>query len=202
MKVRDIILMLCIAALVAMLGGCALVPSSKTTASDGKSAGNATSQHETTLRRVTEGVLPANITITIGKGGVVTMPPPPLSVPMSCLNGQAPYKEDLKVSDEAGLSSASSFSWSKFNENVIPWGIRLCLAALGILLLIWVVKYLRRSSPSVDAILSTADHAIAARINRHREDAISATDPAIIAQHNARIAALQEERVNLIKARP
>jgi len=182
-----------VAGLVLGLLGCQLVPSSKTSTADSKAAGTAATHHETTLRRASEGTLPPNVTITMGKGGTLLMPSPPVA---------APYKESVDFDDDAGLTSESTFSWAKFSKNVIPWGVRLILGALGILFLIWVIKYLRRSSPAVDAILKTADEAVAARINQHRDNAMAATDPALIAHHNARIAALQEERVNLHKSKP
>ncbi len=182
--------------LLLLLPGCALIPTSRTSTQDARAAGNATSQHETTLRRATEGVLPPNINITIGKGGIVTMPAPAVAVPPSA------FKETLDVSDDAGLTSESSFSWAKFSKVAIPWGIRLLLAALGILALIWVIKYARRTSPAIDAVIGTADAAIAARINKHRETAMGSTDPAVIAESSARIASLQEDRVNLHKSKP
>jgi len=175
-----------------LMAGCGIVPSSKTSTLDSRAAGAATTQHETTLRRATEGVLPANVAITIGKGGTVNYVPAAASVP---------FKEQLEVDDDGGQSSESSMSWAKLDKNVIPWGIRLCLAALGILLLIWVVKYLRRASPAVDAVLRVADDGIAARVARYQERAIASTDPGEIARMTANIASLQSERLELLKAK-
>lgn len=179
-------------ALLLLMWGCGMVPSSKTNTLDSRAAGSATAQHETTLRRATEGVLPANVTITIGKGGTVNYVPPAVSVP---------FKEELVVDDDAGQSSESTFSWARLDKQVIPWGIRLCLAALGILLLVWAIKYLRRSSPAVDAVLRVADEGIATRVARYQERAIASTDPSEIARMTASIASLQAERLELLKSK-
>lgn len=182
-------------AVAACLSGCSGLPHSKSSTTDAKAAGNATAEHQTTLRRATAGTPPPNITITIGKGGTVTMPPPAAAVPMT------PAREELEFSDAAGLSSDSSSSLDTLNKTVIPWGIRLLLVAAGVFALLLVVRYARRSSPAVDAILATADAALAARIREHRESAMAATDPAVIASHTQRIASLEAERGKLAKSK-
>lgn len=185
-----------------LLYGCSIMPSSKTSTQDSKAAGSASSQHESTLRRVTEGVQrpSPNIDIKIcNSSNIVIFAPPARAVPMT---PEAPFHEELTISDDAGMTSESSMTWSKLSKIVIPLGVKLLLLAGGILALILVFKYARRTSPAVDAIIGTVDNVIANKITRHQETAMGSTDPAVIALAQAKIAALQEERVKLRESKP
>ena len=94
--------------------------------------------------------------------------------------------------DSSGDDSAAGFSWTK-----IPLGVKICLIAVGLgaLLLIW--RWIKLEFPAVGKSAQLGDSVLQREIDRLKTKAMSTTDPARLAEVNADIAHLTQEKANI-----
>lgn len=201
---------LCIRLLLCLLllfsAGCALIPSSKTRNDDARAAGQAAASYEAMLRAVSSGspqpiINISNLCVEIhGTNNAVNI----------ANSGGTPYDKTVDYDGSGGLTSESSFTWSRMSKTIIPWGIRLMFAAAGIFLIVLVWKYVKRSSAAAAAISDAAERRVAdfinkteedyeRRIKEHKDQAAMETDQNEIKYHLSRAETLQAEKATMLK---
>lgn len=130
----------------AVLSGCALLPSNRTSTQDARTAAEASAKHSAVISKVVEGVPPANYTITIsGTNNNVVLP------------AAARYRSDIHVKDRAGVESNSAFEFSETFKSALPWGISLMLLAVGIGSLYWLYNRMKKSNVAIRALADAAE---------------------------------------------
>lgn len=115
----------------------------------------------------------------IGKGSVsVAMP--------------AHKEVNATVSSKGQAGSQDFLSWDSIVS--IPLGVKLILLAMGIYGVVMVLKYVRKSSASVNAAWQAADQSLARQITKLRNRATTTSNPMEMAQLNADISDAEAER--------
>lgn len=159
------------------------------------------SEHKEQVAVRTAGELAATHSANVTKQSENVAPPMNLSI-----SGKD-NKLDLKVESartstkvEAADTQDSSGHDSAFGSSMhtIPLFVKLIGAAIGLGLLFfvikWIVSYLRKSSPAIDAAFQAGDELAAKWINEARHEAMATTDPNALAKLNARIAQMEADR--------
>lgn len=130
----------------AVLSGCALLPSNRTSTQDARTAAEASAKHSAVISKVVEGVPPANYTIIIsGTNNSVVLP------------AAARYRSDIHVKDRAGVESNSAFEYSETFKTMLPWGISLLLLAAGLGSLYLLYNRMKKSNVAIRALADAAE---------------------------------------------
>lgn len=162
------------------LAGCSLIPMKRQEQEGIQASQQIATEHELTLRRVTEPVVQ----------------PPGLPG-----KSNAGVREDLTVTDKAHAGSESHEQAHSWYKQSFPLWVSLIGMAVGVGLLIFVFKWARRSSPAIDAAFRVGEQAaesaaneLSGVIRNLRTHAVTATDPSQQALLQTHISELEAAR--------
>jgi ABC-type nickel/cobalt efflux system permease component RcnA len=110
-----------------------------------------------------------------------------------------PLREQVEITSRSTTDAGSKTNANGSTSTTIPFGVKLGLAGLGLILLAVGLKLLWGyvSKTALGQGLAAADELAARQIRKFREKAMTTTDTAEIAQLNAHIADLESERGRL-----
>jgi hypothetical protein len=109
------------------------------------------------------------------------------------------YREETVYSSNVDAADAEKTTTKDRKEISIPIGVSIGLLGIGILILLFAVNRVRKSSLAVNAAYQTFDGMLAQQIRSVRERAILATDNPTISMLNAQIADLEAQRGRLAR---
>jgi hypothetical protein len=186
--------------------GCGtLVPTERSNQSAVETADRLSARQSETFRRIVEGTkvesheLPPVKIGGLGNKVELTIENPPAQEFQPYPPVSAPYREETTYSANNQSESKSALdSITKF-ESTIPLGVKLTLLGLGIVVVIWAIKYALNASAAGKAAFSAADQSLASIIRGLRSEATTSTDPLDLAWLNNKVAELESERGRLKK---
>lgn len=112
---------------------------------------------------------------------------------------QQPYREEVRYTSNVDAADAEKTDTKDRKEISIPIGVSIGLAGIGILILLFAINRVRKSSLAVNAAYQSFDTVLAQQIRAVRERAILATDNSTISMLNAQIADLEAQRGRLAR---
>lgn len=112
---------------------------------------------------------------------------------------QQQYREEIRYASNVDAADDEKSATKDRKEISIPIGVSIALAGIGILILLFAVNRVRKSSLAVNAAYQTFDTVLAQQIRAVRERAILATDNSTISMLNAQIADLEAQRGRLAR---
>lgn len=110
-----------------------------------------------------------------------------------------PYREEISYNVNSDSKDKGTSASSFMKESTIPLGVNLALLGIGILIVMYAIKYARASSLSANAAYTAVDSALAEQIRAFRAKAITATDPQTITLLQSQIAEMESQRGKLAK---
>jgi hypothetical protein len=112
---------------------------------------------------------------------------------------QQPYREEIRYASNVDAADAEKSASKERKDISIPIGVSIGLVGIGMLILLFAVNRVRKSSLAVNAAYQTFDGVLAQQIRSIRERAILATDNSTISMLNAQIADLEAQRGRLAR---
>lgn len=128
--------------------------------------------------------------------------PPPVNVTSSGQSNTVsvvvlPTKTTTTATQSSGQTARSTDHDFGSLASSIPAGVKLILLAIGVILFLGIIWYVRRSSAAANAAFSAADSALARQIDKLTSSATVESDPVKIAHYASLRADLEKERGKL-----
>lgn len=179
---------MCVAVAVIFSGCGALIPSERKTNESVKAAGELSATHSTEVRKAGQ-LAP----VTINARGLSR-------VDAKFEAAKGPNVTEIKESDTQVASGQDALLGSSVTS--IPLFVKVIGLVAGLAGLVWLIQYLRKSSPAIDAAIARADQVIASQIAKHREVAITTADPTVKTAALHEIGKLEAERGKMAANQP
>jgi hypothetical protein len=112
---------------------------------------------------------------------------------------ERPYREEVRYTSNVDAADTEKTDTKDRKEISIPIGVSIGLVGIGILILLFAINRVRKSSLAVNAAYQSFDTVLAQQIRAVRERAILATDNSTISMLNAQIADLESQRGRLAR---
>lgn len=179
-----------------ILAGCSLIPKEKSKVDSMDTAQKINATNEVIAKRTVEGQkdgpLP-NATINGNSNTLQILTGSPARE-----SQKIPYREVTEYSNRTSQKSELSDKSDSASSSTIPFGVKLGLAGVGLAILagaIWmIIKTLKNNSAAARAAIDGADQFLAGAIDRAKDAATKAMDPALALHHQTEAAALEKAR--------
>lgn len=210
-------------ALVFLVGGCGLVPSTSKRSSATAGAASSSVKSSETFSKIVNGTKQESPPSELRVGGIgnkvdVTVQPQPVhqglppspqispalptpipAVAANPLQRPQPYREEIRYTSDVDAGDKEQNTAQAKKDVSIPLGVNLGLLGIGILILLFALKRVRDSSLSVSAAYTAFDGILASQIRSLRERAMTSTDQSTITMLQAQLVELEAQRGRLAR---
>jgi len=177
-----------LASMTLLVGCSSLIPMKRSEQEGMKASQQIATEHELTVRKIFTGAG------TSGSRGENRASAQAVRAQGNGLPAEAGTPNLLELHDVARVASQGQEQARAWYKQTVPVWVTLCGCGVGIIIIVFAVKYARRSSPAIDAAFGWADQEMAGVIRGLKARAAASTDHEELADLNGHVAELEAAR--------